>query len=234
MAWRAFPVGSVLLCVVDPGVGSARRAVALEAHGRAFVGPDNGLFSYPLDEAVANDHGSGGVTRCVRLDDPRYHLPTPSATFHGRDIFAPCAAHLANGTSLAALGSAMAPAALVRLPIALRPRRDGDALVARIAHVDHFGNLITNIGPQVARVALTNALARITLAQREISARATHFAAGPPGEPFLLQDSSGALAIALRDGSAAQILGARRGDEVIVHGVAEVAIDAAGEAGGRE
>jgi hypothetical protein len=127
----------------------------------------------------------------------------------------------------------MDPAALARLPIALRPRRDGDALVARIAHVDHFGNLITNIGPQVAQVALTNPLARITLAQREISARATYFAAGPLDEPFFLQDSSGALAIALRDGSAAQVLGARRGDEVVVRGVAEAATDAVGETGER-
>jgi S-adenosyl-L-methionine hydrolase (adenosine-forming) len=218
MAWRAFPVGSVLLCVVDPGVGSARRAVALAAHGRVFVGPDNGLFTYPLD-----DDGSGddAALRCAALDDPRYHLPTPSATFHGRDIFAPCAARLANGTPLEALGSALDPAMLVRLPIALRPQRAGDVWVARVAHVDHFGNLITNIGAALTRRALEHSLARISLAQQEISARASHFAAGPQDEPFFLQDSSGALAIAQRDGSAAQALGAQRGDEVILRGLAD-------------
>ncbi len=218
MAWRSFPVGSVLLCVVDPGVGSARRAMALVAHGRVFVGPDNGLFTYPLD-----DDGSGedAAPRCVSLDDPRYHLPTPSATFHGRDIFAPCAAHLASGTPLAELGSVVDPATLVRLPIALRPRREGDVWVARVAHVDHFGNLITNIGAELTRRALAHPLAHISLAQREISARASHFAAGPQGEPLFLQDSSGALAIAVRDGSAAQTLGAQRGDEVIVLGLAD-------------
>lgn len=219
MAWRAFPVGSVLLCVVDPGVGSARRAVALAAHGRVFVGPDNGLFTYPLDDDGPDD---AVEPRCVALDDPRYHLPTPSATFHGRDIFAPCAAHLANGTPLGALGSALDPATLVRLPIALRPRRKGSVWVARVAHVDHFGNLITNIGAELTRRALTHPLAHISLAQQEISARASHFAAGPQGEPFLLQDSSGALAIAQRDGSAAQALGAQRGDEVILRGLADM------------
>jgi S-adenosylmethionine hydrolase len=218
MAWRAFPVGSVLLCVVDPGVGSARRAVALAAHGRVFVGPDNGLFTYPMD-----DDGSGddAALRCAALDDPRYHLPTPSATFHGRDIFAPCAAHLASGTPLEALGSAVNPASLARLPIALRPQRAGDVWVARVAHVDHFGNLITNIGAALTRRALEHSLARISLAQQEISARASHFAAGPQDEPFFLQDSSGALAIAQRDGSAAQALGAQRGDEVILRGLAD-------------
>ena len=219
MAWRAFPVGSVLLCVVDPGVGSARSAVALAAQGRVFVGPDNGLFTYPLD-----DDGSGddAALRCVALDDPRYHLPTPSATFHGRDIFAPCAARLVSGTPLEALGSAVDPAILARLPIALRPRRQDAAWVARVAHVDHFGNLITNIGAALTRRALEHPLARISLAQHEISARASHFAAGPQGEPFFLQDSSGALAIAQRDGSAAQALGAQRGDEVILRGLADV------------
>lgn len=208
MAWRAFPVGSVLLCVVDPGVGSARRAVALEVAGRYFVGPDNGLFTYPLAEVPV----AGG--RCVALDDPRYHLPTPSATFHGRDIFAPCAAHLAAGVALESLGSVVDEATLIRLPIPLRAIQRGDALVGRVAHIDHYGNLITNIGPQLTRAALARPLARISLGQWTISARATHFAAGPADEPFFLQDSSGALAIVVRDASAAQRLGARRGDEI--------------------
>lgn len=208
MAWRAFPMGSVLLCVVDPGVGSARRAVALEIAERYFVGPDNGLFTYPLTEVPT------AVGHCVTLDDPRYHLPAPSATFHGRDIFAPCAAHLAAGVALEALGSAVDAATLVRLPIALRAVRRGDEVVGRVAHIDHYGNLITNIGPQLARAALARPLARIAVGDWAISARATHFAAGPLDEPFFLQDSSGALAIVVRDASAAQRLGARRGDVV--------------------
>lgn len=215
MAWRAFPMGSVLLCVVDPGVGSVRRAVALEVAGRYFVGPDNGLFTYPLADATT------AVRRCVALDDSRYHLPAPSATFHGRDIFAPCAAHLASGALLEALGTAVDVATLARLPIALRAVQRGEALVGRVAHIDHYGNLITNIGPQLARAALARPLARISLGEWAISARATHFAAGPLDEPFFLQDSSGALAIVVRNGSAAQRLGARRGDVVTLREVGD-------------
>ncbi len=219
IAWRYFPVGSVLLCVVDPGVGSARQAIALEAHGRRFVGPDNGLFTAPLDDVGLDD---AQPPRCVRLDASRYHLPVTSATFHGRDIFAPCAAHLAAGVSLEALGSAVDPATLLRLPVERRPRREGDVYIGRIAHVDRYGNLITTFGPALTRLALAQQMARVVVAQCEVGARATHFAAGPVGEPFFLQDSSGALAIAVRDGSAALALGSRRGDEALLLGVGGV------------
>ena len=217
-AWRYFPVGSVFLCVVDPGVGSARRAVALAAHGRYFVGPDNGLFTYTLDERPGDD----APFRAVSLDNPAYHLSGASATFHGRDIFAPCAAALAAGTLLAELGAAVDPASLLRLPIAREAAREGDVIVGRVAHVDHYGNLITNIGPDLTLAALADPGAWVTVARRAVRARATHFAAGPAGEPFFLQDSSGALAVVVRDGSAAAALGARRGDTVILHGMASV------------
>lgn len=221
MAWRSFPEGSVLLCVVDPGVGSARRAVAVETHGRVFVGPDNGLFTYPLSA----DPDDGAPTRCVELDDPRYHLPSPSATFHGRDIFAPSAAHLAAGVPVEALGSTVDPRTLVRLPIELAAKRRGDAVVGRVAHIDHYGNLITNIGPALAELALREPASSVSLAGRAVSARASHFAAGPVGEPFFLRDSSGALAVVLRDGSAASALDVRRGDEVTVRGLPGFAFD---------
>lgn len=216
MAWRYFPVGSVLLCVVDPGVGSTRRAIALEAHGRVFVGPDNGLFTSPLEDEP-NDNES---VRCVSLDNPRYHLPSPSATFHGRDIFAPCAAHLVAGVPLAALGSLIDAATLVRLEDARQPVWQGDEVVGRVAHIDHYGNLITNIGPELARQALDQPAARVVVAGREVWARATHFAAGPADAPFFVQDSSGALSIAVRGGSAVVALGVRRGDPVTLAGLA--------------
>lgn len=209
-AWRYFPEGSVLLCVVDPGVGSARRAVALEAGGRRFVGPDNGLFTHPL---LAAGGAVGGEARCVSLDRPAYHLAGASATFHGRDIFAPCAAWLASGTPLDALGSAVEIGSLVTLREE-EPRRDGQTWIARVAHVDHYGNLITSLGPDLTQAALASAEAAVRVSGHTIRQRATHFAAGPGGEPFWLQDSSGALAVAVKDGSAAQMLGTRRGDEV--------------------
>lgn len=214
MAWRSFPEGSVLLCVVDPGVGSARRAVAVETHDRVFVGPDNGLFTYPLFD----ESDEAAPVRCVQLDDPRYHLPAPSATFHGRDIFAPCAAHLAAGIRLDALGSAVDPATLVRLPIELAARRRGDVVVGRVAHVDHYGNLITNIGPALAEMALREPASSVSLAGQVVTARASHFAAGPEGGLFFLRDSSGALAVVLRNGSAAAALRVTRGAEIILRG----------------
>lgn len=215
IAWRYFPVGSVLLCVVDPGVGSARRAIALQAHGRYFVGPDNGLFTSPL---LAGS-GAGEAAACVRLDNVALHLSGASATFHGRDIFAPCAAHLANGMELAALGSPVAPNVLIRLPIPLAPRKEGDTWIGRIAHVDHYGNLISDLGPGLARQALAAPEAFVEVAGHVVSARATHFAGGPFDQPFFLQDSSGALAIVVRDGSAARMLEVHRGEQVILRGL---------------
>lgn len=209
MAWRYFAPGSVLVCVVDPGVGGARRAIALAASGRSFVGPDNGLFTHVLGQADAE--------RCVALTNPAYHLPHASATFHGRDIFAPCGAHLLAGVALEALGDPLDPAVLVRLPIAIAPSWDGEALLGRVAHVDHFGNLISDI-PLGDPAALLAPGVRIQVAGRAIAHIATHFAAGPPDEPFALRDSSGALAVAVRDGSAARTLGVGRGALVTISG----------------
>ncbi len=210
MAWRYFPAGSVLVCVVDPGVGGARRALALETGGRFLVGPDNGLFTHALARSP--------IDRCVALTNATYHLPGASATFHGRDIFAPCAAHLLAGVALDSLGDPLDPATLVRLPIPLAPAWEDDTLVGRVAHVDHFGNLISDI-PLARPDTLLALSVRVEIAGRVIARSATHFAAGPEGEPFALRDSSGALAIAARDVSAAAMLGAGRGAAVRVRGL---------------
>jgi S-adenosylmethionine hydrolase len=210
VAWRYFPTGSALVCVVDPGVGSARRAIALEAEGRYLVGPDNGLFTHVLDQA--------SVQRCFALTNPAYHLPGASATFHGRDIFAPCGAHLLAGVALEALGEPLDPATLARLPVPLAPAWEGDALVGRVAHVDHFGNLITDI-PLASLETLLAPGMRVEIAGYIVTRAATHFASGPEGAPFALRDSSGALAIAVRDGSAAGALGVERGAAVHVWGL---------------
>lgn len=218
-AWRFMPEGSVFLCVVDPGVGSARRPVAVSAGGYHFVGPDNGLFSYIYAEATPE--------RAVILDNPRFHRPQVSQTFHGRDIFAPCAAHLALGVPLSELGSALAPDDLVRLDIP-QPAWQGDTLVGRIAHVDYYGNLITDIADELAARALTEPGVALMFAPDSddpderawrITQRGSHFAAGPEREPFLLRDSGGRLTIAVRNGSAAALTHARRGMRVTLTGL---------------
>lgn len=209
-SWRYFPEHSIFLCVVDPGVGSARRAVAVLVASRIFVGPDNGLFSYVL--------AAEPVEMAVELDNPRFHLPSPSSTFHGRDIFSPSAAHLASGVPLDQLGRPVPPESLVTFAPP-QPTWRGDTLIAHVVHVDHYGNLITDIGRDLASSVLSAAEPSLQIAGHAVTARGHTFADGPEGAPFFLLDSSGYLAIALRNGSAAAALGVKRGVEVAVAGV---------------
>jgi S-adenosylmethionine hydrolase len=209
-AWRYFPVGTIFLCVVDPGVGSARRPIAFASGDRFFVGPDNGLFSYVLRDA--------SPTVVVTLDNARYSLPSPSATFHGRDIFAPAAAHLAAGVPLPLLGSPLDGKTLVRTALP-EPERRGDLLVAHVLHVDRFGNLITDLDPALTDAILADAHITVELASGPITARAHTFADAPPDAPALLRDSSGHLAIAVRNASAAALLGAKHGAEILIRGL---------------
>src|SRR6478752_8346790 len=134
------PTG-IVLAVVDPGVGTARRAVAIEVAGGegVLVGPDNGL----LAPAVAM---AGGAERAVELTNPEYQLAAPGATFAGRDVFAPAAAHICNGVDLSELGPDVDAALLLPATVPL-PRDDGDAVVAEVLWVDRFGNCQLNVGP---------------------------------------------------------------------------------------
>jgi len=191
-AWHTFPPGTVHLAVVDPGVGTPRRALAAEAAGHGFVAPDNGLLSDVFAAAEA---------RVVSLPVPA----TASRTFHGRDVFAPAAARLANGTPLADLGTSVSN--LVHLP----PRKllkDGPNLVGQVIYVDGFGTLITNLpGDDVAPDAV------VRLGARAVALRVT-FADVPPGEPVAFVGSGGTVEVAIRGGRADIVLGMSRGVEV--------------------
>lgn len=196
--WHLYPAGAVHLVVVDPGVGSARRAIAARVHGRLFVAPDNGVLTRVLDEAAAD--------RIVSIENPAYIRDTVSATFHGRDIFAPAAAHLARGTPLQALGPDVADP--VRLPIP-RPERAAGAIHGHVVAIDRFGNLITNVpgawlGPN----------ARVVLAGRDVGPIRRTYADVRPGQPLALVGSTGMLEVSVRDGSAAQAFEAARGAPV--------------------
>ena len=192
-SWRSFPPGAIFLCVVDPGVGSARRPIALQAGGCVFIGPDNGLFSYVL----SSDPDAHAVT----LENPRYLLPQRSATFHGRDLFAPAAAWLAAGIPTEELGQPLATESLARLALP-QPVWQGKMLIAHCTHVDRFGNILTDVGGALAQAVFAAPSARLTLAGHVVTARARAFAEGPADALFLYLDSSGYLAIARRDGSA--------------------------------
>ena len=197
--------GGIVLAIVDPGVATDRRAVAIEVAGGAgvLVGPDNGL----LAPAVAM---AGGAERAVELTNPAYQLAAPGATFAGRDVFAPAAAHLCNGVDLTELGPEVDPGLLLPATVPL-PREDGDAIVAEVLWVDRFGNAQLNVGPDDLPAGWGDHLQlRIadpldpTGPQLRRAVRTTSFAALPPGAAGLVLDSYGMLAVALDQRSAAE------------------------------
>jgi len=187
-----FPAGTVHLAIVDPGVGSHRRPLAVTTPAARYVGPDNGLFTAALAEPGA---------QAWELDRPAFWLPDVSRTFHGRDIFAPVAAHLAKGAPIHSLGAAIPDP--VRLEAAWPPRRSDGGITGRVIYVDRFGNLITDIpGGWVAGEGW-----RCEIAGRRIDRVSTTYAAAPRGDLLVLVSSAGAVEIAVRDGNAAALLG---------------------------
>ena len=203
-----FPAGSVHLAVVDPGVGTDRRLIAVEAGGHFFVGPDNGLLCW-IVEALA-----GEGWRAVELTEPRYWLAPASEvshTFHGRDIMAPVAAHLAAGVGLEQLGSPISALAGAPLP---RPVRDGDWLRGEILPVDHFGNAITNIRRE--HVSAPGGALRADIGSHSLCGPVESYAGVGVGEPLVIWGSAGFLEVAVREGSAAASLSIGRGDAVLV------------------
>lgn len=196
-AW--FPPGTVHVAVVDPGVGSARRLLALEACGHTFLAPDNGLLAARcLESADARLHD---------IDLKRLGIDPPSATFHGRDVFAPIAAQLASGTlAVSALGEPT-----TALPCVLEsPSIDGDSMTGTVITVDRFGNLITNLDRSLIEVTRPR---HVVLGARSIPLGRT-YADARPGELLALINAFDVIEIALRDGNAEKHLGMGRGTPV--------------------
>jgi S-adenosylmethionine hydrolase len=196
--WSRYPPATVHLAVVDPGVGSARRAIAVAADDRYVVAPDNGLVTRVVRAAAA--------WRCVEVSDPAYMLPQPSSTFHGRDIFAPAAAHLACGLPLERLGP---PVEKPRLLSIDPPARRGAAIDGRVVHVDRFGNLITDIPG-----AWVDASWRFEAGGRDLGRLRRTYSDVGPGEAAVVIGSAGTVEIAAREASAAKQFGVARGDPV--------------------
>jgi S-adenosylmethionine hydrolase len=190
--WMRFPPGTVHMVIVDPGVGGARAAIAATCEGRFLVGPDNGALSPAL---LHRD------TRCVRLAVPAGASPT----FHGRDLFAPVAAQLASGVALDAVGEPFDEPVLRRTPEATR-RADG-AVDGIVIAVDRFGNLLTNLVAHRADV--------LELAGQIVPVART-YADVEEGTLVAVTGSAGLVEIAVREGSAAERLGMRRGDAVLL------------------
>jgi S-adenosylmethionine hydrolase len=188
-AYPYFPEGTVHVAVVDPGVGSTRRAIALRLFQGFLVGPDNGLFSGVLDHHPP--------IAAVELTESQYwRTPQPSRTFHGRDLFAPVGAHLASGIPLEAFGPSIALDSLVQLSFSAW-RQTGNEITGCIQYSDRFGNLITNIPGEAIRGY--SGLLRVESAQIPIR---TAYSDGAPGELLALIGSHGWVEVAVNGGSA--------------------------------
>jgi S-adenosylmethionine hydrolase len=215
---RAIPYMPVCvhLAVVDPGVGSARRPIAVRtASGRIFVGPDNGLLMRAADRDVAEEARA--------LSNPRYHLEHVSRTFHARDVFAPAAAHLAAGAHFADLGDAIDPAELVRVDLP-EPEVGETKLLATILTVDRFGNLALNLTREHLDALSVQAgdWVELQFALDAYYARvAETYTDTKPGQLILYEDSYGAIAIAIREGNAARLTAAGPGDQLRIRITAE-------------
>ncbi len=215
-AWPYLPLPQhtgepvITVAVIDPGVGTERAAIAcLCTSGRIYVGPDNGLLTRVLVidppqlavQLTHTDYWLGGGQRGI------------SATFHGRDIFAPVAAHLVNGVSLLAIGDPIEIATLCHIELPM-PVRQGHHIVAHVIAIDHFGNIVTDIGSELADDIFTAPAIHGSIGRRAIDLRVPTFGMAPRQTPCWYPDSSGHAAIMLRDGSAAHLLRAKIGMEI--------------------
>ncbi|QQS46843.1 MAG: SAM-dependent chlorinase/fluorinase [Acidobacteriota bacterium] len=207
--YREFPKGTIHLAVVDPGVGSERRPIIVESSKYSFVGPDNGIFSFV--------YAGEGDFLVYRITNDRFFRHPVSATFHGRDIFAPVAAHLSLGTAAAEIGERIADPVKFDLP---RPRFDDapGTIMGEILHIDGFGNIITSFTDNELRLSdLERTGAEMVLAGRRVVQFGSHFASAPRrDELFAYPGSAGYWEIALWCGSAAGLLEARIGDRVMI------------------
>ncbi len=199
-----FPKGTIFVCVVDPGVGSQRRALCVESGGRIFLGPDNGLFTELLAEKGA---------KAREITNRKMMLREISQTFHGRDVFAPAAAHLAAGATPAQLGR------LVRDPVRLPPldpvRTGRRFWTGRVAHIDRFGNLVTNLPAQEFLPPAVRAI-MVSAGFEKAWRVCRSYAEAPEGELFLIAGSYGTVEISLKQASAAKRLGVETGAPVDV------------------
>jgi S-adenosylmethionine hydrolase len=197
--WELYPVGTVHVVVVDPGVGTARRPIAASVDGRYLVGPDNGVLGTALEAA--------SKVEVVELSDPRFLRSPASATFHGRDLFAPAAAYLALGLHLSRLGPAVSDAVRIREP-GVQVRED--ALVGEVVSLDRFGNLVTNLaGADLREVT------EVEVEGQRVPV-VTTYGEGAPRQLVALVNSDGRVEVAARDRSAANLLAARVGTRVLV------------------
>ena len=217
-AYAYFPQGTIHVAVVDPGVGSGRRVMALRTAKGTFLAPDNGVLSYIWARETALE--------VVQVANSRYWLSSVSSTFHGRDVFAPVAAYLSLGVPLSELGPPLHDP--VKFPIVEPEVREPGTVVGEVQHVDRFGNLVTNIPWHL----LPSGQAMVVhVGGRQVKGPLKAYALAERGELLALVSSTDFLEVAVRDGSAAALLGVGRGAEVVVNFCPQGAEDGPQEGG---
>lgn len=199
-----FPPGTVHLVVVDPGVGTERNAVAVKINNQFFVGPDNGLFSLIGDEY---DY------EAYRLTNRSFWKKEPSNTFHGRDIFAPVAAHLAGGAKLSDLGERVEELITYRWAV---PISDKDGIQGWVIHIDRYGNLISNITSELIDNSIGESKFRIYTGNTILDEIVPTFNTVADGEPAAYIGSSDTLEIAINKGNAQEMLGVQKGAQISI------------------
>jgi S-adenosylmethionine hydrolase len=205
-----FPKGSIHVVVVDPGVGTKRRPMAAQIGDWSYIGPDNGTITGLLERAEQ----FGWQSEFVELNRKEYWLKEISHTFHGRDIFSPVAAHVANGVSLTEVGTPFSDPVRIELP---KPQQTNDGWRGEVIHIDHFGNIGTNIRVENVGEAMKdkeNIILRIN--EIEINGIVNTFGEQAVGETISFIGSTGNLGIAVVNGNAAANLGVKLGDEILV------------------
>lgn len=199
-----FPPGTVHLVVVDPGVGTDRTPVAIKIKDQLFVGPDNGIFSL-----IGEEFGY----EAVKLENEKFWREDPSTTFHGRDIFAPAAAHLASGVPINEFGNPLEKLVTYRWAI---PISDKDGIQGWIVHIDRFGNLVSNIPSSLIKETIGDARLKIYVGNTILDEIVPTFGAVPDGEPAAYIGSSDKLEIAINKGNAKQMLSVEKGAQISI------------------
>ncbi|MHC4663799.1 MAG: SAM hydrolase/SAM-dependent halogenase family protein [Planctomycetota bacterium] len=217
-SWRFFPDGTVHIAVVDPGVGSERKIIAAEAGRQYFIAPDNGLLDIVLEDAKAGSARNSGKFRVFSVENPACRLYEASATFHGRDVMAPAAAHLTRGTDMERLGPPLKNPVKLNVP---RPAYNGrTGITGEVVFVDGFGNLITNIVKTEIEKRFGSKPEKtlnFEIADEKISGLCATYSDGKPGRPMALIGSMGYLEIAVNLGNAAERLSTGKGDRVRIY-----------------
>ena len=204
-SYKYFPPGTIHILVVDPGVGSRRAIIALKADNHIFLAPDNGLLSLIIDKAEEN--------LIISIDNPKYFLNQVSKTFHGRDIFAPVAAHISKGISLKNIGTPVNKNELTYLNM-IKPFILSNTIKGSIISIDRFGNLITNIDYNLIKKLKTSENIKIILHNKKICGLSKNYKSTNMKSPLAIIGSNGYLEISVNCGNAEKYFGAEKGDKI--------------------